>query len=217
MVLGHTTSTRSLLTSVSLTRLRRCWQVSSKWHVQDWRSVLLASHQWNFGHLELDMCVNSLFFSGEAWTSLDVPHFGHWCVFIEKVVDQSCQYFPGMLVFFTAQTITFAQFQMHGQPAAAHSYIAFLFLYYAAYEWVPLLQSFRTCHQLPLLALPSLLWLWVHSSWQYWETQSIFFFLGCIHHRNSSLSSTSEGFQYLQLHHLARPDLQPIREPHSSW
>jgi len=50
----------------------------------------------------------------------------------------------GMLVFFTAQTITFAQFQMHGQPAAAHSYIAFLFLYYAAYDlaFTPLIVAY---------------------------------------------------------------------------
>lgn len=217
MVLRHTTLTRSLLTSVSLTRLLRCWQVLFQMTCTNWCSFRLASHQWNLGHLELDLCVNSLFFGGEAGTSLDVPHFGHWCVFIEKLVDRSCQYSPGMLVFFTAQTIAFAQFQMHGQPAAAHSVIAFLFLYYAAYEWVPILQSFCTCHQFPLLALPSLLWLWVHSSWQHRETRSISCFSGCIHHRNSSLSSASQGFQYFQLHHIARPDLQPIREPHSSW
>ncbi|KAF9071986.1 hexose transporter [Rhodocollybia butyracea] len=40
----------------------------------------------------------------------------------------------GMLVTFTSQTIAFAQFQIHGQPAAAHTVIAFLFLYSAAYN-----------------------------------------------------------------------------------
>jgi len=50
----------------------------------------------------------------------------------------------GMLVFFTAQTIAFAQFQMHGQSAAAHSVIAFLFLYYAAYDlaFTPLIVAY---------------------------------------------------------------------------
>lgn len=42
----------------------------------------------------------------------------------------------GMLVFFTSQTIAFAQFQINAQPAAAHSVIAFIFLFYACYEYV---------------------------------------------------------------------------------
>jgi sugar porter (SP) family MFS transporter len=41
----------------------------------------------------------------------------------------------GMLLFFTAQTIAFAQFEMHSQPAAAHSVIAFIFLFYACYDF----------------------------------------------------------------------------------
>ncbi|KIK54176.1 hypothetical protein GYMLUDRAFT_48970 [Collybiopsis luxurians FD-317 M1] len=40
----------------------------------------------------------------------------------------------GMLVWFTSQTIAFAQFQINGQPAAAHSVIAFIFLFYAFYD-----------------------------------------------------------------------------------
>jgi len=40
----------------------------------------------------------------------------------------------GMLLFFTSQTIAFAQFQINAQPAAAHSVIAFIFLYYACYD-----------------------------------------------------------------------------------
>jgi sugar porter (SP) family MFS transporter len=50
----------------------------------------------------------------------------------------------GMLVFFTAQTIAFAQFQLHQQPAAAHSVIAFIFLFYAAYDlaFTPLIVAY---------------------------------------------------------------------------
>ncbi|KAE9395749.1 hexose transporter [Gymnopus androsaceus JB14] len=50
----------------------------------------------------------------------------------------------GMLVFFTAQTIAFAQFQMHQQPAAAHAVIAFIFLFYAFYDlaFTPLIVAY---------------------------------------------------------------------------
>jgi len=50
----------------------------------------------------------------------------------------------GMLVFFTAQTIAFSQFLMHGQPAAAHSVIAFIFLFYACYDvaFTPLIVAY---------------------------------------------------------------------------
>ncbi|KAF5343419.1 hypothetical protein D9758_011830 [Tetrapyrgos nigripes] len=40
----------------------------------------------------------------------------------------------GMTIFFVAQTISFAEFSKHGKPDAAHAVIAFLFLYYAAYD-----------------------------------------------------------------------------------
>lgn len=40
----------------------------------------------------------------------------------------------GMLVFFTLQTVCSALFAEHGDQAAAHSVIAFIFLFYAAYE-----------------------------------------------------------------------------------
>ncbi|KAJ3826684.1 hexose transporter [Lentinula raphanica] len=50
----------------------------------------------------------------------------------------------GMLVFFTSQTIAFAQFEINGQPAAAHSVIAFIFLYYACYDvaFTPLIVAY---------------------------------------------------------------------------
>ena len=40
----------------------------------------------------------------------------------------------GMLIFFTLQTVCSALFAEHGSQAAAHAVIAFIFLYYAAYE-----------------------------------------------------------------------------------
>ena len=46
----------------------------------------------------------------------------------------------GMLIFFTFQTICMQQFMKTQNPAAAHSMIAFIFLFYAAYEWVSMLQ-----------------------------------------------------------------------------
>lgn len=42
----------------------------------------------------------------------------------------------GMLLFFTLQTICSALFAQHGSSAAAHSVIAFIFLFYASYEYV---------------------------------------------------------------------------------
>ncbi|OCH89637.1 general substrate transporter [Obba rivulosa] len=50
----------------------------------------------------------------------------------------------GMTVFFTLQTICTAQFNIHGNPAAAHAVIAFIFLFYAAYDlaFTPLIVSY---------------------------------------------------------------------------
>ncbi|KAL0947440.1 hypothetical protein HGRIS_013548 [Hohenbuehelia grisea] len=50
----------------------------------------------------------------------------------------------GMLVFFTMQTVCSAQFAIHGTDAAAHAVIAFIFLFYAAYDiaFSPLIVSY---------------------------------------------------------------------------
>lgn len=40
----------------------------------------------------------------------------------------------GMLLFFVLQTICSAQYAIHGSSGAAHAVIAFIFLFYAAYE-----------------------------------------------------------------------------------
>jgi hypothetical protein len=42
----------------------------------------------------------------------------------------------GMIVFFTLQTVCSAEFAIHGTQGAAHAVIAFIFLYYASYEYV---------------------------------------------------------------------------------
>lgn len=42
----------------------------------------------------------------------------------------------GMLVFFTLQTACSAVFEVHGSNGAAHAVIAFIFLFYASYEYV---------------------------------------------------------------------------------
>lgn len=41
----------------------------------------------------------------------------------------------GMLVFFTMQTVCSAEFAIHSSHAAAHAVIAFIFLFYASYEY----------------------------------------------------------------------------------
>lgn len=50
----------------------------------------------------------------------------------------------GMLTFFVMQTVCSAQFAIHAQPAAAHAVIAFIFLYYAAYDiaFTPLIVAY---------------------------------------------------------------------------
>ncbi len=41
-----------------------------------------------------------------------------------------------MFIFFGAQTVCFGVFSEKGTPGAAHGLIAFIFLFYAAYEYV---------------------------------------------------------------------------------
>jgi len=50
----------------------------------------------------------------------------------------------GMLIFFTLQTVCSARFAITQNPAAAHAVIAFIFLYYAAYDiaYSPLIASY---------------------------------------------------------------------------
>ncbi|THV00456.1 general substrate transporter [Dendrothele bispora CBS 962.96] len=65
-----------------------------------------------------------------------VNRFGRRLMFMTSCI--------GMLVFFIAQTISFSLFLQHGSPDAAHSVIAFLFLFYAAYDiaFTPLIVSY---------------------------------------------------------------------------
>lgn len=68
-----------------------------------------------------------------------------WAVFASFQVDRWGRRFlfltsaAGMTLFFTLQTICSAQYALHGTQSAAHAVIAFIFLFYAAYEYVCLL------------------------------------------------------------------------------
>jgi len=73
-----------------------------------------------------------------------------WALLASSLVDKvgrrrlfltSC---VGMFVFFLAQTICIQQYQAHAAPAAAHGMIAFIFLFYAAYDlaFTPLIVSY---------------------------------------------------------------------------
>jgi hypothetical protein len=66
-----------------------------------------------------------------------------WAVFASFMCDRAGRRVlfitsaAGMLLFFTFQTICSATFTLHESEAAAHAVIAFIFLFYAAYEYVP--------------------------------------------------------------------------------
>ncbi|EPT00583.1 hypothetical protein FOMPIDRAFT_1049619 [Fomitopsis schrenkii] len=73
-----------------------------------------------------------------------------WAVFASFLVDTagrrtlflvSCS---GMVLFFVGQTICSAEYAIHGSPAAGHAVIAFIFLFYAAYDiaFTPLIVSY---------------------------------------------------------------------------
>ncbi|KZT65322.1 general substrate transporter [Daedalea quercina L-15889] len=73
-----------------------------------------------------------------------------WAVFASFLVDLagrrtlflvSC---AGMVVFFVGQTICSAEYALHGSAAAGHAVIAFIFLFYAAYDiaFTPLIVSY---------------------------------------------------------------------------
>ncbi|KAI0074450.1 hexose transporter [Panus rudis PR-1116 ss-1] len=73
-----------------------------------------------------------------------------WAVFASTLVDRVGRRIlfltsaGGMLLFFTMQTVCSAQYALHGQPAASHAVIAFIFLFYAAYDlaFTPLIVSY---------------------------------------------------------------------------
>jgi len=58
-----------------------------------------------------------------------------------KLFIYSC---VGMLLAWTAQTVCFAEFSEYGSAQAAHAFIAFIFLFYAAYDiaFTPLIVSY---------------------------------------------------------------------------
>jgi sugar porter (SP) family MFS transporter len=73
-----------------------------------------------------------------------------WAVFASFMCDRAGRRVlfitsaAGMLLFFTFQTICSATFALHGSEAAAHAVIAFIFLFYAAYDlaFTPLIVSY---------------------------------------------------------------------------
>jgi len=74
-----------------------------------------------------------------AWAvfaSFSVDRFGRRFLFLSSCI--------GMLVFFIMQTVCSAQFALHHSDAAAHAVIAFIFLFYAAYDlaFTPLIVSY---------------------------------------------------------------------------
>jgi hypothetical protein len=68
--------------------------------------------------------------------SFSVDRVGRRTLFIGSCV--------GMLVFFTCLTISAAEYQIHGSLGGAHAFLAFLFLYYAAYDmaFTPLIVAY---------------------------------------------------------------------------
>ncbi|KAI0087344.1 general substrate transporter [Irpex rosettiformis] len=68
--------------------------------------------------------------------SFAVERVGRRLLFISSCI--------GMLLFFTLQTICSAQYAIHGSNGAAHAVIAFIFLFYAAYDlaFTPLIVAY---------------------------------------------------------------------------
>ena len=72
------------------------------------------------------LAIWNLFWAAAA--SFAVERVGRRTLFITSTA--------GMLLFFTLQTICSAQYALHQNDAAAHAVIAFIFLFYAFYEYV---------------------------------------------------------------------------------
>lgn len=70
---------------------------------------------------------------------LQIWNFG-WAIGAAFLVDRAGRRLlfnlsaAGMLLFFTFQTVCSAQYALHGSHAAGNAVIAFIFLFYAAYE-----------------------------------------------------------------------------------
>jgi len=127
----------------------------------------------------------------------------------------------GMLIFFTMQTVTSAEYAIHGTSSAAHAVIAFIFLYYASYDiaYTPLIVSytveilpyalrakgftiFNFCISLSLIfnqyanpiALGNLGWKYYifYDCWLLFELIFIYFFI--VETRNHTLEETAAIF-----------------------
>jgi len=127
----------------------------------------------------------------------------------------------GMLLFFTMQTVCSARFAINADPSAAHAVIAFIFLFYAAYDlaFTPLIVSY-TIEILPYplrakgfnvfnftisvaiifnqyvnpIALDAIAWKYyiVYCCWLAFELVFVFFFI--VETKNRSLEETAALF-----------------------
>lgn len=143
----------------------------------------------------------------------------------------------GCCIFFTMQTICSAQFAIHGTPGAAHAVIAFIFLYYAAYDvaFTPLIVTY-TVEILPYsirakglnvfnivislalifnqyvnpIALGALAWKYyiVYCCWLAFEFVFLYFFL--IETKNRTLEETAALFDGEEVAH----HLEQVAEQH---
>lgn len=102
----------------------------------------------------------------------------------------------GMLLFFTLQTIFSSLFAQSGLPGAAHAVIAFIFLFYASYEWV--VKATELYIAVSMSIIISYLQHRIHASYR------------VLHSWNSPLSSSGQGIQHFQLRYLSRTYFQPI-------
>ncbi|KAJ8518835.1 hypothetical protein ONZ45_g4155 [Pleurotus djamor] len=133
----------------------------------------------------------------------------------------------GMTIFFTLQTVCSAQFALRGSDAAAHAVIAFIFLFYAAYDiaFSPLIVSY-TVEILPFslrakgftifnfaislslifnqyvnpVALDAISWRYyiVYCAWLAFETVFLYFFV--VETKNLSLEETAALFDGEEAH-----------------
>jgi len=150
-----------------------------------------------------------------------------WAVGASFMVDRLGRRFlfltsaAGMTLFFTLQTICSAQYALHGNQSAGHAVIAFIFLFYAAYDiaFTPLIVSytveilpyalrakgfniFNFCISLSLIfnqyvnpvALGAIAWKYyiVYCCWLAFEFVFLYFFI--VETKNLSLEETAALF-----------------------
>ena len=123
-----------------------------------------------------------------------------WAVFASFLVDiagrrtlflVSC---GGMVLFFIGQTICSAEYAIRGSAAAGHAVIAFIFLFYAAYEYVCCFMLYKR----PLIR----------------HQHRIYTAHRVVHGRDLTILNPCERLQRLQLRRVLGAHFQPIRQPY---